>query len=172
MTRRKYNPARQKGKALANLARSYLRDAVVSEAEMEPLRRAKEALELGVEVLIRAIETGPDERARAGAMHRLAGVMADAFTIGNWHYDDKTLKDRVQPSLRAKRMRESKDEKSKMPQLVQDIINHKWKFKLAKGEPCAKKVAKALGYDVTHQPGYSLSSIRRAIETVLETSSQ
>jgi hypothetical protein len=62
MTRQKYkyNPARQQAKALANLGRSYRRDAIVPEAEMESLRRAVEALELGVEVLIQAIETVPD----------------------------------------------------------------------------------------------------------------
>jgi hypothetical protein len=174
--RKRHNPARAAAAGLASLARSYVDDSIAPAADKELLRLAAEALPFDVEVLIAAIERSypGDSRAasmaRAGVITRLVSALRNAATIANGHYDSLASK-AILNGLRGKALRDGKARKSKTPQLVQDIINHKWKFKLAKGAPCAKKVAKALGYDVT-QSGYSLSNIRRAIETVFKLSSQ
>jgi hypothetical protein len=172
MTRKRYNPARAAAAELASLARSYVADSIAPAADKKLLRLAAESLPISVESLIDAIEKAypGDSRAgsmaRAGAMNHLTNALGAASAIGNSHYDSSASKTVIN-HLKGKAARDAK-----IPiksQLVRDINNHKWKFRLAKGEPCAGKVAKALKYDVT-QRGYSLSSIRRAIETVLETS--
>ena len=162
--RERYNPASRQAEALANLGRSYLRDAVMPADDAAQLRRAVEALELGVEVLIRVIETA-DERVRTGVMSRLAGVLADAFTIGNRHYDTKDL--RLVRRLAAKAMRDSKAERRKR---LKSFIDENYR-KLAVSDKCALEIQERARKALACKPKDTWPSIRvlrRAIGAVLK----
>lgn len=115
MTRRPkkpdYNRARVLANTLANVGRAYLSRAIVPEADAEELRYAAERVEFHVNVVLRVIERHPDELAREAAIASLSMALTHAFIVGNWHYESPTSRKIVQPRLRAKAMRQAKDER-------------------------------------------------------------
>jgi hypothetical protein len=164
MMRRRYNPARQQAAALAHLGRSYLRDTAMPADDAAELRRAVEAVELGAEALIRAIETA-DECAVAGVMSRLAGVLADAFIIGNRHYDAKDL--RLMRRLATKIMRDRRVEKRQRLELHLD----KTYLKLVKSDKFVADIRDDVRGALVCKPDDtwpSVSVLRRAIGAVLK----